>query len=342
MLSKNKTKKLSYEILVIVLICLALSLLLFALLTYFTNSIIEEYCFNNDIVLDDYEFYRINNMVFSVSLIISVSLFIILFLALFSEKISYIKTITKGIDSLRLNNLNEEILVKGNNELTHLAESINYLVKHEKEIKDKENKLQKEKDDLIRNLSHDIRTPLTSIMSYTELISDKTNLTIEEQKAYISLVSKKSKQIKELTDILLEGNKRQLTHFDDGTLLIKQLLEEMKDSLEETFKLSIELSLPSEFSINIDINEIRRVFDNLTTNIIKYADETNPVEIIISKNETGLVIKQKNKIKTIINNVENNNIGIKSIKRIAQNYNGDIAIDKTDNYFEITIILMNL
>ena len=291
----NKTRKLACEILLIVTLCLIISTILFLFLTFTSRGIVEEYCFNNNIILDDNDSYRIDNTIFSLGLIISVSIFIIMFLILFSPKINYIKTISKGIEELRKNNYDNKVIILGNNELTDLAKSINYLSIHEKEIKEKERKLNEEKEEFIRNLSHDIRTPLTSIISYTELLNNKENLSKEEQQEYFSLVLKKANQMKDLTNILLDGNKRELSYFEDATLLIKQLVDEFSDELENDYNLYVDLTSLNKFNADVDVNELRRIFDNLVTNIKKYASKEDKVELIISYYDSKLEIIQRNK-----------------------------------------------
>ena len=124
--------------------------------------------------------------------------------------------------------------------------------------------------------------------------------------------------------------------YEDGKLLINQLVEDFKLELEDDYNLNINLDNLKDFNINIDINELIRIFDNLISNIKKYSDKD--VNLIIS-NDKGLLIKQFNNIKKINDEVEHNNIGINSIKRIAQNYEGYVNVIKDNNYFEINIFL---
>lgn len=327
----NRKHKLAYEILGIVGICTLAAVLLFLTLSNLTLGLIEEYLFHNDIILKDDEYFNLDRTIVSGSLIISVIIFILLFILLFKNKLIYIKKLMNSINELSKGNYDVDIEIKGNNELSDLAKSINYLSKSEKEIKEKEDKLKKEKEELIRNLSHDLRTPLTSIISYSELELTKENI----DKEYPSLVLKKSKQIKDITDILLDS-KRNVLFYEDGKLLINQLVEDFKLELEDEYNLNINLDNLKDFNINIDINELIRIFDNLISNIKKYSDKD--VNLIIS-NDKGLLIKQFNNIKKINCEVEHNNIGINSIKRIAQNYEGNVNIIKDNNYFEINIFL---
>ena len=327
----NKKHKLSYEILGIVGICTLVAVLLFLTLSNLTLGLIEEYLFHNDIIITDDEYFNLDRTIVSGSLIISLIVFILLFILLFKNKLIYIKELMNIINELSKGNYDVNIKIKGNNELSDLAKSINYLFKSEKEIKEKEEKLKKEKEELIRNLSHDLRTPLTSIISYSELELNKNNI----DKEYPSLVLKKAKQIKDITDILLDS-KRNVLFYEDGKLLIYQLVEDFKLELEDDYNLNINLDNLKDFTLNIDINELIRIFDNLISNIKKYSDKD--VNLIIS-NDNGLLIKQFNNIKKISNEVEHNNIGLNSIKRIAQNYEGSVNVIKDNNYFEINIFL---
>ncbi len=338
----KRRHKLSIEILTLVCLCFALSLLLFLFITIFGAALAEQYCFNNDVILDEFEWYRLDNTVRSMGFAVSAVFFTVLFFILFGERLAYIRKITAGVDALREGDYGKQVPLVGNNELTELAEAINYLSKSEKRIKEKEKKLNAEKEELIRTLSHDIRTPLTSMMSYTELLLAKGALTEEEQREYLSLVSKKSAQIKELTDILLDGGRREVELFDDARLLFEQLADEFKEELEDTFKLSVSLPSASAFSGEFDVSELRRIFDNLISNIRKYAEPTDAVELSVSKTDSGIVIRQSNAIKIDKQTSESHKMGLNSIRRIAQNYDGSVEVSENDGKFEIIITLSNI
>lgn len=330
----NKRNKLSIEILINISISLVISIVLFTILSNLTLTMIEDYLFINDIVLSDDDYFELDRNILNFSVIFSFIVFIILSLVLLKDKFIYIKDLINGINKLREGNYDYKVEVKYNNELTELAESINYLSNSEKEIKEKERKIKLEKEELIRNLSHDIRTPLTSIISYSELeISKDTN-----NKEYSELILKKAKQIKELTDLLLNNTKRNIEYYENGKLLITQLVEEFSESIEDDFILSINLNL-SDFSLNVDVNELRRIFDNLASNIKKYALKDKEISLVITNNNNELIIKQMNNINNNIENVENNNIGLNSIRSIANNYEGKVEINKNEEIFEINIFL---
>lgn len=335
----RKRRKLFNELLALVCLCFALSLLLFIFVTTVGTAVVEEYCFQHDILLDELEWYSLDRTLRGLGFGVSAVFFLILFFALFAERLAYIRKITAGVDSLRNGQFGRLVALTGNNELTELAEAVNYLSESEQKIKEKEKRLYEEREELIRSLSHDIRTPLTSIISYTQLLSAKESWTEEERREYLELVNRKTAQIKELTDILLDGGRRNVEYFEDARLLFEQLAGEFEEELEETFRLSVTLPAIAAFSANFDVGELRRIFDNLISNIHKYADPTDVVRLSLSKTNGGVVIRQSNTVKRDRSPSESYKMGLYSIRRIAQNYGGTTEVTEADGRFEIVITL---
>ena len=338
----RKRRRLTHEILGLVCLCFALSLLLYVLITTFGGVLIEEYCFQNDIFMDEFDWYDVDNTLRGVGFCVSTVFFIVLFFALFGERLAYVRKITAGVDILRDGNYGEQVELRGNNELTELAQAVNYLSESERNLREKEKRLYEEREELIRTLSHDIRTPLTSIMSYTELLSQKETLTVEEQQEYRCLVAKKTEQIKKLTDILLDGGHREPEFFEDARLLFEQLADEFESELEDRFQISSELSFVTAFSGNFDVGDLRRIFDNIISNIKKYAEPAEIVELVISKTDTGVAIRQMNSVIKNKKSTESYKMGLYSIRRIAQNYGGTVEVRDENEKYEILITLSNI
>ena len=338
----RKRRKLTHEILGLVCLCFALSLLLYVFITTFGGVLIEEYCFQNDIIMDEFDCYDVDNTLRGVGFCVSTVFFTVLFFALFGERLAYVRKITAGVDILRDGNYGEQVELRGNNELTELAEAVNYLSESERKLREKEKRLYEEREELIRTLSHDIRTPLTSIMSYTELLSQKETLTVEEQQEYRCLVAKKTEQIKKLTDILLDGGHREPEFFEDARLLFEQLADEFESELEDRFQISSELSFVTAFSGNFDVGDLRRIFDNIISNIKKYAEPAEIVELVISKTDTGVAIRQMNSVIKNKKSTESYKMGLYSIRRIAQNYGGTVEVRDENEKYEILITLSNI
>ena len=336
-----RRSKLSWEILGLLAASLLVSVFLFQFLSVCAVGISENYYFWRGMILTDEQLHDLDNWIFSLSLIISVGFFLVLFLVLLGERLSYIRKIIKGVDTLQSEGLQHKLPLEGNNELTQLAEAINYMSATQQKIKEKEQKLNEEKEEFIRTLSHDIRTPLTTIMSYSELaVSGKID-SPEEWKNCMTLIQKKAAQIKDLTDILLDGGKREPEYFEDARLLMEQLAGEFEEVLEDEFRVEVDLSECLAVSGTFDVKELGRILDNLISNVQKYADREQTVKFGIRMDETGVVIRQSNAKGHRNAHTESYRMGINSIRRIAHNYGGHVTVQEDDDVFEIRITLLD-
>ena len=305
-------------------------------------GIIESFLFAQDIFLTDAQFAELDDWVFNLSLLVSVAFFVILFLFLLGERLSYIREALKGIDALQNGQEDYAVPLEGRNELTQLAEAVNYLSQTQREVRERERVLNDEKEQFIRALSHDIRTPLTSIMAYSELLNGQREVTREEQAGYLKLIQSKASQIKDMTDILLDSSKRTPEHFEDARLLMEQLAGEFEEMLEDEFLIETDLTGCPAFSGTFDVQELRRVFDNLISNVRKYAAPEKAVKLSISLKNAQLVIRQENAVRQLDKPAEGYRIGIRSIQRIAQNYAGGAEVQQSGDIFSITITLSEI
>lgn len=107
------------------------------------------------------------------SLLSTVILFLVLFLFLLGQKLAYLREIIQGVDALRTHRLEDTIPLREANELTELAEHINFLSETERRLRQQEMALQAERERMIRDLSHDIRTPLTGNFILFDYMSRK-------------------------------------------------------------------------------------------------------------------------------------------------------------------------
>ena len=337
-----KRRRLSHEILGLIAIAAAISLLLFLVISGIATSITEEYVFNHDIPMDEFDWIAMYQRIYTIAAVLSCIAFSVLFLAMMQSRIAYIQTITEGIGQLRGQLKKMEIPLKGNNELRCLAEAVNDMSQAQLALREQEQALAQEKEQLIRALSHDIRTPLTSILAYSDYLTTQEKITPAEQKNYLGLIRKKAEQIRDLTAILLDGSKRNLEYFDDGKLLMEQIAEEFQEELEEEFAVTVDFSECPAFSGTFDVQELRRIFDNLSSNVRKYADPAKSVNLSLRFENGVLLIRQTNAVLPEKSRSESYQIGLNSIRRIAQHYGGGVAVEERVAAFSITIILAQI
>lgn len=176
------------------------------------------------------------------------------------------------------------------------------------------------KTELITNVSHDIKTPLTSIINYVDLLK-REEIPNEKVKEYIDILDKKSYRLKKLTEDLVEASKvssgNVKLNIEEINLkeLIHQSIGEFKDRLEEK-DLQIEISMPEEdIKIQADNRYMYRVIENLLSNITKYALDGSRVYIDMKR--------EKNKVEISIKNISKDKLNISSDELMQRFVRGD-------------------
>lgn len=335
----RKTKRLSREILGLLLITAVIALFFWGFLYLTANSISETYFAEHNLQPSEGQWLTLRAWIRSVSLLSTVILFLVLFLFLLGQKLAYLREIIQGVDALRTHRLEDTIPLREANELTELAEHINFLSETERRLRQQEMALQAERERMIRDLSHDIRTPLTAILSYSDYMSRKDGYTDAELREYFSLVRKKAAQMKDMTDRLLEGSKRNVEPVENGRLLMEQLAGEWEEILEDSFSCEISMENCTDFRAEWDMQEILRIFDNLSSNVEKYADSGHPVLLQMDRGVDTLRILQKNAVRQTVQKIESNQIGLESIRRITAGYGGAVTVSLDEKQFQIEITL---
>lgn len=160
-------------------------------------------------------------------------------------------------------------------------------------------KSHKMKNELITNVSHDLKTPLTAIITYVNLLKDK-NLTEEQLRSYVDTLDKKSLRLKRLIEDLFEvskansGNVQLNLQNCDLANLIKQCFYEVEDKLEEK-NLTTRLSMPEErMVLQLDSEKTYRIYENLFHNIAKYAMAGTRVYVTMAEEGDLVTVSIKN------------------------------------------------
>lgn len=333
-----RREKLVWEIIGLMFVICAISIFSFFFLYYTSSSIMNERLLSQGYSISDLQYSVFYIWLRSICFVASTIVFFALFLFFLGQKFSYVLSIIQGVQILRDNQLDFVIPVEGNDELTELAENINYLSASVREHLAAENRLKKEKEELVRSLSHDIRTPLTSIISYSAYLKDSARIEDQVSLDYIQIIQDKAEQIKELSGQMLSRDQAELIL--DGRLLVEQLIEEWEESLEETFELNMIRQQFGEFSGEFRVQDLRRIFDNLSSNIIKYANPRTAVELELISSGSELTLIQRNAIQTIPKQeIESHGIGLNSIRQITQSYGGETHLLTCHDTFEIKITL---
>lgn len=228
-----------------------------------------------------------------------------------------------------------------------------------KGVVDEEVKSQKLKTDLISNMSHDLKTPLTAIITYVNLLKDD-HATPEQRKAYIDILEQKSMRLKALIEDLFEiskANSNNVTlEFEavDIVSLLKEVSFELIDKIEES-TIDFRWNLPDEkIILSLDSQKTYRIFDNLLTNIIKYAMPGTRAYIDMRKDNDWVVIILKNISAAELTfnpeeiterfargdqarNTEGSGLGMAIAKSFVELQNGKLTVETEADLFRVTI-----
>lgn len=238
--------------------------------------------------------------VIPISIIIGLVLFIIFFFIFTKKSIYYLEEINLGLKLIAGGNLNNKIPIRTEDELGQLASNINSMSQHLKKSIEEERNADKTKNELITNVSHDLRTPLTSIIGYLGLISNDEYKDEVSLRYYIDIAYNKSLELQSLIDELFEftkisygGIKLNKEKIDIGQL-IEQLVEEFIPTLNNA-GVECRITSANEKSIIMgDGNLLVRVFENLLSNAIRYGRDGKYIDIEILGDKDNITINMIN------------------------------------------------
>lgn len=215
-------------------------------------------------------------VVILIYVIFGIGVFTVTFFLLQERSMRYIARISDAMRSISNGDLNVAVDIEGDDEFSAMAASLNKMVGDLKGLMDKEREAERTKNELITNIAHDLRTPLTSIIGYLELLSGDTNMDPEVQKKYIGIAYVKTKRLEKLIEDLFGFTKLNYGKISmnvskvDVVKLLSQLLEEFYPSFaDKNLSYELQSNVPAQ-TIMADGNLLARLFDNLINNAIKY------------------------------------------------------------------------
>lgn len=289
-------------------------------------------------------------------------IFYLLFISIYAfNKIRIFGNILKGTEEIVSGNLNYTIKEKGRGDFFKLAHNINNMKVGFKKSLENEIKSERLKSELITNVSHDLKTPLTSIINYVDLLK-KEDLTNEQAKGYIEVLDRKSQRLKMLIDDLFEASKMASGEVElnlekvDVTALLQQSLAELHEKINSS-SLIFKVKIPEEkVYANLDGKKTWRVFENLINNILKYSLPKTRVYIELIEENNNIIITMKNisayemdfdnseiferfKRGDKSRNTEGSGLGLAISKSILELQGGSLSIEIDGDLFKAVVIV---
>lgn len=310
-----------------------------------------------------------NEMRYALCYAISFIVFVEIFFKLIDFTIEYIRKLRRSIQQVTSGNYGVQCEVEYDDELGSLAANINVLSKtllaKEKEsekLKEKERaaldierNAERQKNELITNVAHDLRTPLTTIVGYLELIKDDTVLSKEDVHKYSGIAYEKSIRLQEMMDDLFEFTKLDNADIklNKSMINLSGLIMQMTDEFYPSFKdcnITPIVDLPEEnIYVQGDGQLLARVFDNLISNALKYGYHNTDLKIEVSGDEKYAIVKVINHGDTIASEdipllfnkfyrtdssrnskTGGTGLGLAITKNIVDLHHGDISVTSDD------------
>ncbi len=199
---------------------------------------------------------------------------------------------------------------------------------------------------LITAISHDVRTPLTALMGYLDLLEGKQYQNEEQMERYLSASRDKARQLKELTDelfryFLVFATPEMKLHPEryDAPILMEQLLGERIIRLEEAGFRVQNTPLQRDCVVELDVQYLQRVLDNLFNNIEKHADKKSRVTVLVRLEDDRLVIDLANGVPSRPNPAESTKIGLQTCRKIIREMGGTFETQVEEGKFLAEIAL---
>lgn len=309
-------------------------------------------------------FIRTYNVYSIIIISIPIMVFLTIFILGINKRVKYLKYIINRVSNIHDDIYLDNISLNGNDELTELANSINIMSERLKENYEKEKGIEQSKNELIASVSHDLKTPLTSIIGYVELLKNETYNSDEEKKEYIDIIYNKSnrlnmliKELFEYTQLDSSNIKLDLTKVDMVQFVHQLVGEHIYFFNEKNVKVEFEDTDKNIYCL-CDVEKIIRVFDNVIKNAEKYCYENSVFKIAIKKEKSKVKISFQNqgenfsdedlnkiferfyrrdKARTDTN--EGSGLGLAIAKKIIEIHDGDIWAESQDSTIKINILL---
>jgi len=288
--------------------------------------------------------YKSYNYALVAEIVVSFVLFFILVLLGIRRKMKYISKLCDEIGILEGGNLDYAITIKGNDELAALAEGLNSMRLSFQEMIEQEAEIVSENSKIITEMSHDLRTPVTSIMLYTEILKKGSYKDENKLLEYLEKIDRKSHRMKQLADHLFEysmvsgGKEIELEPAESCEVRFYDLLSETCGYLmQEGFDVDFRVEWKDR-NIRVYTEYIVRIIDNITSNITKYADPRHKVVIssLYTSHMAGFVFE--NAERELEEKQDSNVVGIQSIKNMMRKMGGDFRVAQKNGRFRIEIL----
>lgn len=277
-------------------------------------------------------------------LFLAIASFPVFFLFGSRKIIRYIVQLSEEIQAMEGGDLDHAITVQGEDELTTLASCLDSMRVTLRSQQQQEAESSAKVKNLITEMSHDLRTPLTTLLLYTEILRGHKYDSEAQMNDYLTKIDTKARQIKQLSDNLFEYalvTRDTVVALDEPahfSAIFEEPLTEMVDHLQQRgFVCALELGSDDPV-LTVKGQYVRRILDNITSNILKYADPEQEITVrsVQEENKAGLLFL--NKTLPVSPSAESTKVGLTSMETMMEKMNAVFRVEQGEDWFCVTLL----
>ena len=302
-----------------------------------------------DVCIVDYSDDTIKDVGEIAIFVICCILFIGVIIVYFGREIGRMRRLTNEVMDIKDVDINGPITIHGQDEICMLAENVDTMRQTIIEQLSREREAWQANSDLVTAMAHDIRTPLTVMAGYLELMQNKEYSSQEELDEYIRISAEKAEQLRTMSDKMFRyfyvyskgGDDLNMEMFPAGPFLDQMLGEYVVLLGENGYQFDIDIS-DKEAEIYVDLQGMKRITDNVFTNIRKYSDKSKSIDIRVYIDRRKVRIYFRNYINPESSKAESTHIGTLTCQKMAEEMNGSFTTCRKGKVYEATLILPNM
>ena len=287
----------------------------------------------------DYLYIDLANLL---SLMLAVFVFGMFLIMYVSRIITRVKKLDRDVALVSGGEMSHTISCRGRDELATLSENIEDMRQSIIEKLNNEREIKEANNELVTSISHDLRTPLTVLLGYIDMMKNHRDVN-GELKEYLVASENTAMRLKQLSDDMFKYSLAfgdadkgiKLEEYDAETLLEQMLAEHMLLLKEKGFEVNAK-RVGGRFdgmTVRTDAQNLMRIVDNTFSNLSKYADQEYPIDFIMKRDGDFIVLECKNKIRKDASEVESNGIGLKTCVRLSKLIADEFYYGEDSGYF---------
>ena len=299
--------------------------------------------------LVDYTEYFYYDIVNIISLALAVIVLIIIIMLYFNSITGRITKLAKNVAVVASGDMEHSVKpeAKNKDEIYRLADNVENMRCAMLETIAKEREAINSNTELITSMSHDIRTPLTVLLGYIDLM--KMNTADEKLSEYLEASENTAMRLKQMSDDMFgyfvvfgeEGRNVDIEKYEADTLFDQIMSEKVLLLSEQGYEINVMRSedVPHTLTVMTDAPKLMRIAENIFSNITKYADKSYPVSISTVYDKGNITVSIVNKTLQNTDMVESNGIGLKTCYKLAELIGVDFSAEEADGLFTVKLTL---